>query len=107
MGINFSCQAGIPGTVTFDDSYYTRFRIYESSTGGTAQSYGLATNGEVEDYQWSFGPTAINLYNMNASAPAVASWTPLVLSLMAFATMAILFVARIHNRRAVVSIKKE
>jgi hypothetical protein len=52
-----------PGTVGGGSSttVNARFRLYPSSTGGLAQPTGLVVNGEVEDYQWSFGPTAITL----------------------------------------------
>ncbi len=44
-----------------------RFRLYAASTSGLAQPTGLASNGEVEDYQWIFGPTAIELVNLQAT----------------------------------------
>lgn len=44
--------------------FNTRFRLYAASTGGFAQPTGLVVNGEVEDYQWTFGPTAISLVNL-------------------------------------------
>jgi hypothetical protein len=31
---------------------------------------GFATNGEVEDYRWNFGPTAVRLSSMAARAEA-------------------------------------
>ncbi len=55
---------GVGGNLTFS----VRFRIYESSTGGLATPTGLATNGEVEDYRWSFTPTAITLETLTARA---------------------------------------
>ncbi|MGC9356294.1 MAG: SdrD B-like domain-containing protein [Anaerolineae bacterium] len=49
----------IPSGETFGSSelYNARFRIYETSTDGLAQSTGLVLNGEVEDYQWTSAET--------------------------------------------------
>ena len=66
----------VPGGVTFPGTFYARFRLYASSTGGTAQPAGQATNGEVEDYQWSFdengNPTAVELALFTASVQGSA-----------------------------------
>jgi hypothetical protein len=60
----------VPSGVTFSNTFNARFRLYRSSTSGLAQPTGLATNGEVEDYQWNFGPTAVTLNSMTARAEA-------------------------------------
>jgi hypothetical protein len=44
-----------------------RFRLYAGPTGGLAQPTGYSGNGEVEDYQWIFTPTAITLKNISAT----------------------------------------
>ncbi len=58
----------IPGTVTFGKSFDSRFRLYQENSGGGAAPTGDALNGEVEDYNWAFGPTAIQLESLKASA---------------------------------------
>lgn len=60
----------IPGSVALNTSYNARFRLYGSSTSGWAQPTGLATDGEVEDYQWNFAPTAVTLASFTATAAA-------------------------------------
>lgn len=60
----------VPGSVTFPKTFDARFRLYPSSTSGLAQPTGLTTSGEVEDYQWIFGPTAVTLNSMTARAEA-------------------------------------
>ncbi len=59
----------IPGNYNTGDSVYIRARIFNDEAdapGGslTSDDYaGVGTTGEVEDYQWFFGPTAITLIN--------------------------------------------
>jgi hypothetical protein len=66
--ITFNVPAGAFPTTS--NTFNFRFRLYPSSTGGLAQPTGLTTNGEAEDYQWSFGPTAVTLNSMSARAEA-------------------------------------
>ncbi len=71
-------------------SFYTRFRLYAQDAGGGCTSAksptGSATNGEVEDYRWSFGPNAVNVSAFSGSAAPAA--LPLVGALVA-TTMAL------------------
>jgi hypothetical protein len=60
----------IPVGTTIQNTFNGRFRLYPSSMGVLAQPTGLTTNGEVEDYQWSFGPTAVTLNSMTARVEA-------------------------------------
>lgn len=49
---------------TSDVTVYARFRLFESNPGNCTSSTGFdgaASNGEVEDYVWTFTPTAVNL----------------------------------------------
>lgn len=50
---------------------YARFRLYPRDPGGVCttirQPTGLASGGEVEDYLWSFGTTAVTLRGFEAS----------------------------------------
>jgi len=72
QAIDFDIPAG-----TFDGtnskSIYARFRLFENQPDDLDTSYyGQATNGEVEDYRWNFGPNAVTLSRfkaMGASAP--------------------------------------
>jgi hypothetical protein len=54
----------------FNSTFNLRFRLYDGSTGGSAQPTGLAVNGEVEDYQWRFGPTVVTLSGFAARSEA-------------------------------------
>ncbi len=58
----------IPGGTVFG-TFNTRFRLYPASTDGRAQTTGLIEGGEVEDYQWVFSPTAIDLLNLETRMP--------------------------------------
>lgn len=49
-------------------TFNTRFRLYPSSTSGLAQPTGLVSGGEVEDYQWTFSPTAVDLSEFSATS---------------------------------------
>lgn len=64
-----------------------RFRLYESLTEpadapDAAQSSGGVNGGEVEDYQWSFGPTAVTLQSLNAQPAVIWPWLASVLGLV-------------------------
>lgn len=59
QNISFNVPAGTFGSTA--KTFNTRFRLYPTSTNGTARPSGLVYNGEVEDYQWSFAPTAVQL----------------------------------------------
>ena len=56
------------GTVFGGNPFNVRFRLYSSSTNGAAQPTGYAADGEVEDHQWQFGPTAVEVVELSASA---------------------------------------
>ncbi|MCO5183272.1 MAG: carboxypeptidase regulatory-like domain-containing protein [Anaerolineae bacterium] len=42
---------------------YARFRLFDSAVDPGISYTGLAFNGEVEDYFWSFSPTAVTMQN--------------------------------------------
>lgn len=70
-GIDIPIAFNVPSGVFGGGSNLTfnaRFRLYSGSTGGWAQPTGYVSNGEVEDYQWIFTPTAITLQSLRASA---------------------------------------
>lgn len=58
----------IPMGVSFAGNFNARFRLYTAPTKGLASPTGLSGYGEVEDYQWPFGPTAIRLSSLQAAA---------------------------------------
>jgi hypothetical protein len=70
-----------------NQTVYARFRIIPDldddgdCSDQPALSYvGIVDDGEVEDYQWSFGPNAVTLSGVGSSPLA---WTPLALGLVA------------------------
>ena len=84
-------------TITFplppnfaNTSVFARFRLspYDSSKGDTngrcnqdpAGLKGLVLGGEVEDYYWSFGPTAVELKKLSAAPQRSASASGLLLA---------------------------
>jgi hypothetical protein len=80
----------VPGSGTYNvgDTVNARARVFASggAPGGTldaADYMGLATNGEVEDYQWDFGPTAITMQDTDVSATRTPiAWLPPTLLLL-------------------------
>lgn len=61
-GVN-SLAFDVPLSVTFPNTFYARFRVCQTTTGGTSCNSltGSTINGEVEDYLWSFLPSAVAL----------------------------------------------
>lgn len=57
--------------------------------GGTASPTGIAINGEVEDYQQTFSPTAITLQSVQSSVPA--GTLPIVLAFFGLLTTITLY----------------
>jgi hypothetical protein len=81
---------------------YARFRVASpvngSCVGSTAFSpTGQAPSGEVEDYQWNFGPNAVTLSGMTASSAA----TPLALPLGIVTLLGVLVGGIVLARRPV------
>ncbi|MFQ5421740.1 MAG: GEVED domain-containing protein [Anaerolineae bacterium] len=75
-------------------SINARFRLYDGNPG-TPTPTGIAFNGEVEDYQWNFGPSAVTLQGVAVQNTAVPPVLILVLvGLLAMGT-AVLW----HSRR--------
>jgi hypothetical protein len=103
---NFPLSNGVQ-TITFNiplsapinnGSFYSRFRLFTFDPGGLASPVGDLIGGEVEDYQWAFGPTAVTLASLQAfSNPTSAIFAWLVLGVLACA--AILFAATFFRRR--------
>jgi len=53
----------VPATYTTGTPLVARFRLYASAPENLAPT-GPAEDGEVEDYDWMFTPTAVNLYGV-------------------------------------------
>jgi hypothetical protein len=87
----------IPAGTTFPNTFNGRFRLYPTSMGILAQPTGLATNGEVEDYQWNFGPTAVTLNSL--AARAEAGDLPLLLMFVLMGAGAVLLIAWAKRHR--------
>ena len=77
VGIVNACQITVPGAgiYTVGSTLNVRVRAFDPASlpGGNLDAgdqVGLSTNGEVEDYQWEFSPTAVTLVGFSARAPA-------------------------------------
>jgi len=57
----------IPAGPAFNTSYFARFRVCTSAATCSSPT-GFAGSGEVEDYLWAFGPTAIELSSFSAQS---------------------------------------
>ena len=89
--ITFSLPAGeIAG------SYFARFRLFSADVCGDQVAIdlpkyqGLAVNGEVEDYEWTFGPNAVSMAGFTASAADGPSIWIAVVALISLAAITIL-----------------
>lgn len=64
-------------------TFYARFRLYPVDPGTVCTTArtptGAASGGEVEDYQWRFGPNAVSLSTLQASSRSVIPFAPLAL----------------------------
>lgn len=118
--INFTSPTTAQYGGTYPSTLNARFRIFRPNeplfsafglsldgagcpTASTTASvlqlvFGEATDGEVEDYQWSFSPTAITLNNLNIASPQGVFPGVLVLTAGLF-TIAT-FVAILKRRRS-------
>ncbi|MGA9348811.1 MAG: GEVED domain-containing protein [Anaerolineae bacterium] len=86
-GSNTDITFDIPdGTTVEGNSFYARFRLYPSSTGGSASPTGEVYNGEVEDYRWSFDPTAVTLTRLDATSVPSRSPVGVAAAALAFVT---------------------
>jgi uncharacterized repeat protein (TIGR01451 family) len=62
-----SLTVNIPGTSAPGTSLNARFRLYDKDEMVSISPNGLTQNGEIEDYQWPFGPTAVTLSAFTAA----------------------------------------
>jgi hypothetical protein len=82
-------------------SFFARFRIYRSTTSGAAQPTGYVVNGEVEDYLWSFSPTAITLRQLNINGEVDNSLMSLILVTAVLMLTTLLLFGRNWRKRRV------
>jgi len=70
-GISNGADQTIPitiptGTDVTDTYFFARFRLCDATGECNTATAQNVTNGEVEDYKWSFGPTAVTLRRLEA-----------------------------------------
>jgi hypothetical protein len=73
---SFSVPAPVPG---FPGTLYARFRICNATGTCNAPDSTNVTNGEIEDYVWNFGPTAVTLDSLQAQPVNPSPVLPLAL----------------------------
>ena len=89
---------------TVDNAYttgqelYARFRLYNGDPG-TPQYYGEVTNGEVEDYYWTFGATAVTFGDFTAQPAGGVNGFALPLALAALSAVGGVLVLRRRRKR--------
>jgi protocatechuate 3,4-dioxygenase beta subunit len=72
----------IPNDYVAGTTINTRFRLYEGEPAAALPT-GLVYNGEVEDYQWEFRPTAVSLQSLMAvpGSQIILPWLVIMLLL--------------------------
>jgi len=108
---------GFSGTINFEDRkaglalssamFNARFRVYPAAqtalalaaatpagSAGAPSPSGGAAGGEVEDYQWAFGPNAVMLRDFSAAGAAGAGWP----AIAGFGALGIVLLARRRQR---------
>ena len=61
-------------------SLHARFRLSDENLSGLGSAWGTSYSGEVEDYYWTYGPNAVTLNNLEATAAAQNNTAALVLA---------------------------
>jgi hypothetical protein len=95
----------IPVSVTiFNNSFYVRTRVCNTTTTCNTTTAANVDDGEIEDYRWGFGPTAIILQVQKAHSPEFVYGLILVAaSALLFSMYLLYFRPRIARRERVVS----
>ena len=97
--IKFSLPAGEIG-----GPYFARFRLFSADACGDQvvavlpMYQGLAVNGEVEDYEWTFGPNAVSMAGFTANTESMPSIWVAFVALISLAAITIL--AMVLRRQA-------
>jgi hypothetical protein len=71
--ISFNIPTNTPYITFLNKTYNTRFRLVSASTP-TMSPTGGQPSGEVEDYKWVFGPTAVDLREIKATSSTGSGW---------------------------------
>jgi protocatechuate 3,4-dioxygenase beta subunit len=79
----------IPGSYVTGTMINVRFRLYDGKPDAALPT-GLVYNGEVEDYQWYFSPTAVHLHTIMAYTPTGGYSMLLVILIMMVLTGSLL-----------------
>lgn len=80
-------NVNVPAGYTTGQIVNSRFRLYDGAPA-TVSPTGVVVDGEVEDYQWTFSPTAITLTNLQAIslAPRLLVFVSALLILLVITT---------------------
>lgn len=79
----------VPGSTV---GIYARFRLFAATTEPATDYTGIVTNGEVEDYFWSFSPTAVTLRGVMTNAGTVSSITYMFLAAVLMSLTALVII---------------
>lgn len=93
---NYSFNVPDPAPACYDGTCYARFRLCGTADGTNdcSSPTGNSTTGEVEDYAWAFGPTAVALSSLQAQ-PTTSSILPVALVGVSMAALiGVVFFAR-------------
>lgn len=85
-----------PSPACYDGTCYARFRLCGGSNGANncSSPTGNSTTGEVEDYAWPFGPTAVELSSLQVQ-PTTSPVAPIALvGISAAALIGVVFLVR-------------
>lgn len=93
--VYFDIPAGTFDGSTTPNPIFVRVRL--STTGGLGAT-GLADNGEVEDYQWDFGPNAVKLADFSVKDSSSTNWVVLlVAAALLLVIVSLFFIQRKRN----------
>lgn len=87
----------VPSGCCENETVNARFRLYDGRPLAISPT-GAVTNGEVEDYQWEFGPTAVTVQGVDARSGMMLGASAL-LAVLAVAGLAALLLGRRFSRR--------
>jgi hypothetical protein len=91
-------NVSIPASYVTNTPVYFRMRVADAPLGA-ADYLGTIVNGEVEDYRWVFGPTAVNFQGVEVGGAATRPGI-LWLSALLLGTVSVLFLYRRRRQLA-------
>jgi hypothetical protein len=86
----------IPSNYVTSKAVAARFRLYDGMPSMPSY-FGVAVGGEVEDYRWTFSPTAVTLTNLKARSTSADLTIPLILLALMSGVTVVLFWRRHHH----------